>query len=227
MSNESYHHFCPIAKACEILEPRWTLLVLCELLNGATRFNDIRRGVPSMSPTLLSKRLKEMEKNGLVRRDIHPATGDSSYRTTKLADELAPVIMALGDWAHRNVDADVCLEQLDARLLMWNMRRKVNTAVLPARRRSVIQFIFPELPEQERNYWIIGRPGVEADLCVIDPGHDVDLFITADLKALTSAWMGHSALQTEIDRNKISLVGDDMLANSMGTWMVRSRYAAA
>ena len=61
MSNESYHHFCPIAKACEILEPRWTLLVLCELLNGATRFNDIRRGVPSMSPTLLSKRLKEME----------------------------------------------------------------------------------------------------------------------------------------------------------------------
>lgn len=227
MSKENYHHFCPVAKACEILEPRWTMLVLCELFNGYTRFNDIRRGIPSMSPTLLSKRLKEMEKKGLIRREKHATSGEVHYRTTRLADELAPIIVALGDWAHRNVDADVCLEKIDARILMWNMRRKVNTAVLPARRKSTIQFIFPELPEAERNYWIIGRPGMEADLCVIDPGQDVDLYITADLKALTAAWMGHSTLTAEIDRNKINLVGDEMLINSIGNWMVRSRFAAA
>jgi len=227
MSKDSYHHFCPVAKACEILEPRWTMLVLCELLNGYTRFNDIRRGIPSMSPTLLSKRLKDMEKNGLLSREKHGISGEIHYRPTALTQELAPIIEALGDWAHRNVDASVCLEKLDARVLMWNMRRKVNTAVLPARRKSVIQFIFPELPEDQRNYWIIGRPGMEADLCVIDPGVDVDLYITADLKALTSAWMGHSTLPAELARDKISLVGDEMLINSIGDWMVRSRFAAA
>jgi DNA-binding HxlR family transcriptional regulator len=227
MSKEGYHHFCPVAKACEILEPRWTMLVLCELLNGYTRFNDIRRGIPSMSPTLLSKRLKDMERKGLVRREKSGASGEVHYRTSKLADELAPIIVALGDWAHRNVDADVCLEKIDARVLMWNMRRKVNTAVLPARRKSIIHFIFPELPEPERNYWIVGRPGMEADLCVIDPGQDVDLYITADLKALASAWMGHTTLATEISRGKVNLVGDELLINSIGNWMVRSRFAAA
>lgn len=227
MTDTAYHHFCPVAKACEILEPRWTMLVLCEMWNGYTRFNDIRRGVPAMSPTLLSARLKQMEKHGLVRREVNAATEEIHYRTTPLADELAPIVTALGDWAHRNVDAAVCLEQLDAKLLMWNMRRKVNTAVLPKRRRSVIQFIFPELPEAERNYWIIGRPGEPADLCSQDPGHDVDLYVTADLGALTAAWMGHSTLQAEMARDKIALIGDEYLINSIGEWMVRSRYAAA
>jgi DNA-binding HxlR family transcriptional regulator len=226
MPSGSYHHFCPVAKACEMLEPRWTMLVLCEMWNGYSRFNDIRRGVPAMSPTLLSNRLKQMEKNGLVLRKVNRATGDVQYNSTPLADELKPIVTALGDWAHRNVDPTLCLEALDARLLMWNMRRKVDTAVLPKSRRSVIQFIFPELTENERNYWIIGRPGVPADLCSANPGHDVDLYVTADLRALTSAWMGHSTLRSEIAKDKIMLVGDESLIGSIGDWMVRSRYAA-
>ncbi|MFN0193988.1 MAG: winged helix-turn-helix transcriptional regulator [Aestuariivirga sp.] len=226
MSFESYHHFCPVAKACELIEPRWSLLVLCEMWNGYTRFNDIRRGIPAMSPTLLSTRLKQMEKNGLVRRDVNGATGEIQYRTTPLADGLSPIVKALGDWAHRNVDAAVCLEEVDVRILMWNLRRKVNTAVLPRHRKSVIQFIFPELPDAERNYWILGRPGEPADICMIDPGHDVDLYVTADALALASAWIGHSTLQAEMAREKIVLTGDALLMNSIGDWMVRSSFAA-
>ena len=225
MSKDGYHHFCPVAKACELLEPRWTLLVLCEMWHGSTRFNDIRRGVPAVSPTLLSNRLKQMEKNSLVRRDVNKATGEIHYRTTPLADELEPIVAALGAWAHRNVDSAVCLEEVDARILMWNMRRKLNTAMLPPRKRTVIQFIFPELPEAERNYWVIGRPGEPADLCSVDPGHDVDLYITADLRALTAAWMGHSTLRAEVERETISLIGEEDLIESIGDWMVRSRYA--
>lgn len=226
MANECYNQFCPVAKACEILEPRWTLLILCEMWAGSTRFNDIRRGVPAMSPTLLSKRLKQMELNGLIFRSVSPASGDIQYKTTAITAELEPIVYALGKWAHRNIDAEITLERLDARLLMWNMRRKVNTAVLPKDRRCVIQFIYPELPEGERNYWIIARPGQPVDLCAIDPGHDVDLYVTADLRAMTSAWMGFSSLQAEVTQNNIMLIGDTNLIASIGDWMVRSRYAA-
>ncbi|MCQ2004952.1 winged helix-turn-helix transcriptional regulator [Rhizobium sp. NRK18] len=225
MSKDGYNQFCPVAKACELLEPRWTLLLLCEMWSGSTRFNEIRRGVPGMSPTLMSKRLKEMEENGLIVRHCNERTGDINYLTTPLCDELQPIVHALGEWAHRNIDAEVTLEHLDARLLMWNMRRKVDVTALPPGRRSVIKFTFQELPREEQDYWLISRPGGVPDLCVIDPGHDVDLFILADLKALTSAWMGHASLAAEIARERIVLVGDQEIAAAIGRWMVRSSYA--
>jgi DNA-binding HxlR family transcriptional regulator len=223
-AKDCYITFCPIAKACEILEPRWTLLILCEMWSGSTHFNDIRRGVPAMSPTLLSKRLKELEKHGLVKR-VHEGA-HITYQLTRIAKDLEPIVDQLAHWAHRNVDTEVKLERLDAPVLMWNMRRKVNTAVLPRNRRCVIQFIYPELPEATRNYWIISRPGFPVDMCMIDPGHDVDLFVTAQLRAMTSAWMGFSSLRHEIDKGSISLIGDESLINSIGEWMVRSRFAA-
>jgi DNA-binding HxlR family transcriptional regulator len=193
---------------------------------GSTRFNEIRRGVPGMSPTLMSKRLREMELNGLVRRTENKATGDINCTTTQLANELEPIVFALGQWAHRNIDAEVTLENLDARLLMWNMRRKIDTAALPRTRRSVIEFSYPELPKDERRYWVISKPGTPVDLCSVDPGHDVDLFVSADLKAMTAAWMGLSTLKAEIARGKITVVGDDVIAASIEKWMVRSAYAA-
>ncbi|WJH40432.1 helix-turn-helix transcriptional regulator [Aliirhizobium terrae] len=159
MQGDGYNQFCPIAKACELIEPRWTLLLLSEMWSGSTHFNEIRRGVPGMSPTLMSKRLKQLEENGLVTRSINGRTGEITYVTTDIANELAPIVKELGRWAHRNVDAEVTLEHLDARLLMWNMRRKVDATGLPKRKRSVIEFSYPELPREERNYWIVSKPG--------------------------------------------------------------------
>jgi DNA-binding HxlR family transcriptional regulator len=225
MANDGYNHFCPVAKACEMLEPRWTLLLLCELWSGSTRFNEIRRGVPGMSPTLMAKRLREMESHGLVTRTQNQVSGEINYTTTGIADELEPIVHALGEWAHRNVDAEVTLENLDARLLMWNMRRKIDSRELPRTKRSVIEFTYPELSEDERKYWLIAKPGAPVDLCSIDPGHDVDLFVSADLKSMTSAWMGLSSLNSEISRGKIALVGDAAIAGSLDRWMVRSSYA--
>jgi DNA-binding HxlR family transcriptional regulator len=225
MVNDGYNQFCPVAKACELIEPRWTLLLLCEMWSGSRRFNEIRRGVPGMSPTLMSKRLREMESNGLITRSENKNTGDIHYKTTKLADELEPVVHALGAWAHRNIDADVTLEKLDARLLMWNMRRKIDSTALPQSKRSVIEFTYPELSKEEQHYWLIAKPGTPVDLCSIDPGHDVDLFVSADLKAMTSAWMGLSSLKAEISQGKISLVGDPAIAGAIEDWMIRSSYA--
>jgi DNA-binding HxlR family transcriptional regulator len=227
MSIDSYNQFCPVSKACEIIEPRWTLLILCEMWQGSTRFNEIRRGVPGMSPTLMSKRLKELELRGIINRTEDQSTNEIHYTMTNMGDELQPIIHALGKWAHSNIDADVTLEKLDARLLMWNMRRKINTVTFPKRKRTVIQFTYPELPEVEQRYWIIAKPGAVVDLCSVDPGFDVDLYITADLKAMTSAWMGHSTLRAQIAAEKIIMVGDRTLTDTINLWMVRSSMAMA
>jgi DNA-binding HxlR family transcriptional regulator len=227
MSGICYDSFCPVAKACEVLEPRWTMLILCELWHGATRFNEIRRGVPGISPTLLSKRLKDMEQNGLIRRLETGNGGELGYATTAVGNELQPVVQALGKWAHRNIDAEVSLEKLDARLLMWNMRRKVDGSALPRGKTTVIQFTYPELPKDEQDYWLVVKPGLPVDICMIDPGHDVDLFIRADLKAMTSSWMGWSSLSAEIKANKIVLIGDRRMVATLDKWMVRSGYATA
>ena len=225
MTNECYDSFCPIAKACEIIEPRWTLLILSELWQGATRFNEIRRGLPGISPTLLSKRLKEMEHNGLISRIETVSVGEAGYVTTETADELKPVVHAFGKWAHRNVDVEVSLEKLDARLLMWNMRRKIDVLALPKGKITVIQFTYPELAKDQRDYWLVAKPGQPVDLCLLDPGHDVDLFIRAELKAMTSAWMGWSNLHREIDAEKIVLIGNSKLVSTLEKWMARSSYA--
>lgn len=224
MSESNYPRFCPVVMAASLLEPRWTMLVLTEMWAGSTRFNEIQRGLPGMSPGLLSKRLKELEANGLVRRKTDGAAGHTTYLTTPVADEAEPLIRALGEWAHRNIDSEVSLQDLDAQLLMWNIRRKVDRLELP-RRKCVIQFVLEDPPNEQANYWLLSKPGEETDLCFTDPKHEVDLFIICELRALTAAWMGHSTFEAEIEAGRICLTGDDLMARTLTKWLVRSSYA--
>ena len=226
MSETAYPRFCPVAMAAEMLEPRWTMLVLCEMWSGSTRFNEIQRGVPGMSPGLLSKRLKAMEAKGLVRRNRKVPGGHYEYFTTPLADELEPLVHRLGEWAHRNIDSEVSLEKLDARLLMWNIRRKIDRLELPVPK-CVIQFTLNDPPRDASNYWLIIKPGVETDLCYAHPNSDIDLFVVCKLRALTSAWMGHTTFEQEIEADDITLIGHEMMARTLTKWLKRSSFAEA
>lgn len=222
--SRTYQQFCPLAMACEMLEPRWILLVLSEMWSGSCRFSEIQRGVPGMSPSLLSRRLKEMEEKGLVTR-FATADGPIRYGTTAMADELQPVVHALGAWAHRRIDPALQLECLDDHLLMWNIRRKIRVGALP-RRKLVVEFILKEHGRADRSYWLIVRPDGETDLRVIDPRYDVDLYVSSDLRALTSAFMGHSSFAEEIAREAIVMVGDGAIGRSLPLWLQRSSFAA-
>lgn len=224
MPENAYPSFCPVAMAAKVLEPRWTMLVLCEMWSGSTRFNEIQRGVPGMSPGLLSKRLKSMEAMGLVQRRNQAACGHAEYVTTPRADELEPIVQTLGEWAHRNVERDVSLEYLDARVLMWNIRRKIKRSELPIDK-CVIQFTLHNLPDETVNYWIVIKPGIETDLCYVNPGLNVDLFVVSQLRALTSAWMGHTSFEHELADETITLVGHSVLARTMTKWLVKSSFA--
>lgn len=224
MANHGYNLFCPTAMAAEILEPRWTMLILCEMGSGSTRFSDIQRGVPGMSPSLLTRRLREMEASGLLRREDIAGTQQSHYLLTPMARELLPLITQIGAWAHRNIDSKVALDRLDDKMLMWNVRRKIVRSLLPERR-TVVEFMLSREDGTIAKYWLIMRPEQETDLCSIDPKFDVDLYIVASLRDFTAAWMGHSRFETEIDAGRISLVGDEDLARTLTRWMVRSCFA--
>lgn len=223
MSNSSYSQFCPVAMAAEILSPRWTLVLLGEMLSGSTRFNEIRRGVPRMSPALLSKRLKELEAAGVVER-IGSNTDFPEYHLTERGLELRPIISSIGAWAQKWIDTDVAMEKLDVQLLMWNMRRNLNPDPMP-RRRIVIQFIYADLPQQDKHWWLIVEPGKDVDLCSINPALEVDLYITTKLKTMTKAWMGHTSLSKEVEEGAIQLTGDPTLSRSIGQWIGSSSLA--
>jgi DNA-binding HxlR family transcriptional regulator len=218
-----YKQFCPIAMAAEILCTRWTMVLLRELCAGSTRFNDLRRGVPKMSPSLLSQRLKELDAAGIVeRRPIKSEKGLFEYHLTPSGKDLRPVVEAVGFWGQRWVETEQSLENLDVSLLMWDMRRNLNTAPLPERR-TVIQFLYRGLPASKRSWWLVVEPQGEVDLCWSDPGFDVDLYVATDLRTMTSIWMGLTTVEKE--REKVVLTGSREIAKKMQQWLGLSPFA--
>jgi DNA-binding HxlR family transcriptional regulator len=209
--------------ASEIICSRWTALVLRELLSGSTRFNDIRRGVPRMSPTLLSKRLKELVEVGVVVERQTGQAGIVEYRLTEAGNDLNRVIMSLGVWGQRWIESSISLKNLDPSLLMWDMRRNLAPPVIPDRR-CTVKFVYPELSAGRKTWWLV-IDGSEVDLCSVDPGYDIDLYVSSSLRSMTSVWMGISTLKAEIEAGNILLTGDQAVARSMHGWLGLSPFA--
>jgi DNA-binding HxlR family transcriptional regulator len=225
MTQGSYGQFCPVAMAAEVLCTRWTIVVLRELIAGSTRFNDLRRGVPRMSPALLSQRLKDLEAAGIVtRKRVRGEPSVFEYHLTDAGRELEPIVMAFGAWGQRWVETESTLERLDAQLLMWDMRRNLNPSPMPDAR-SVIAFQFPEQTTAMRKFWLVVAPDEDVDLCSVDPGFDVDLYVTSDLKTMTAIWMGYETVRQAKAAQRLQLVGDKALAANMQTWLGLSPLA--
>jgi DNA-binding HxlR family transcriptional regulator len=199
------------------------MLLMRELLAGSTRFNDLRRGLSRMSPTLLSQRLRELEEAGIVdRRPLPAEKGVFEYVLTEAGRDLRPVVESMGCWGQRWVETRLSLKNLDPSLLMWDMRRNFNPSPLPDRR-VVIQFLYPELPVAKRSWWLVIEPAGDVDLCWSDPGYEVDLYAATDLRTMTKIWMGLTTVERERDR--IELVGDRALAETMQVWLGLSPFA--
>ncbi|AQS47124.1 transcriptional regulator [Thioclava nitratireducens] len=222
MSNASYFQFCPVAMAAEILCTRWTIVLVRELVAGSTRFNDIRRGVPRMSRTLLAQRLRELEAAGIVER--HPVEGSQAvdYLLTDAGKDLLPVVEAFGIWGQKWVESEPSLDRLDVSLLMWDMRRNLDPAPLPPGR-TVLNFRFPELAASKSSWWLIVEASGDVDLCQVDPGFDVDLFVTTDLRTMTEIWMGLTTVSKAA--RKLDLDGSRDVVASMQSWLGLSPFA--
>lgn len=217
-----YGQFCPVAKAAEIVCERWTPLVIRELICGSRRFNEIHRGVPLMSPSLLARRLRLLEEAGIIVRKAE-AGGSRAYELTAAGWELKPLIVGLGVWGHRWVGGQLREDDLDPSLLMWDIRRRINLAAFPASR-TCLQFDFVGARRGRCRWWLLGDSHA-VDLCLTDPGFDVDLYVTTDVRTLTRVWNGDLPLARALRDGGIELHGPKHLRRAFPSWLRLSVFA--
>ncbi len=216
----SYHQFCPVAKAMELLDERWTLLVVRELVTGSEHFNDLRRGVPRMSPTLLSRRLQQLVRAGVVERR---SEGNAvRYVLTPAGEELRPVVQALGAWGIRWIGS-LGEADLDPHLLLWDMHRNIDHSAVPSGR-TVVQFRFPDAASGARDWWLVITPD-DADVCDADPGHQVTVTLTSSLRRMVEIWRGDTPWSIALRSGDVQLDGPAPLRRALPGWFSLSAFA--
>jgi DNA-binding HxlR family transcriptional regulator len=174
-----YGQYCPVARAAEIVADRWTVLIIRELLADVTHFNELERGLPHMSRSLLAERLRRLQRVGIVERRAPKRGKWCEYRLTSAGRELQRVVDVLGEWGARWAFGDPQPDELDPIVLLWWMRRRVDCERISAapcgssiRIRGVI----------ERAYWLLIEPS-DASVCLKNPGFEIDLIVSADIWA--------------------------------------------
>ena len=218
-----YGQYCPIAKALELLAERWTLLLVRELLMGSRRFNELRRGVPLMAPSMMSQRLRTLTGAGIVVRMNQIDRRFAEYRLTAAGEELRPLINQLGRWGQRWSRSRMSTDDLDASFLMWDIRRNLRTEHLPSER-ITIAFEFPDAKKGMRHWWVVADHG-DVDLCLDDPGHDVDVHLSVSLRVMTQIWMGDLTLSQARSRGWLKVLGTARLTRAVGGWLGVSPFA--
>lgn len=217
----SYGQFCPVAKAMDLLDERWTLLVIRELLSGSTRFNELRRGVPRMSPALLTKRLRSLERADVVRR---VGTGSATrYELSASGEDLRDIVEALGSWGVRWI-GDLGDEDLDPHLLMWDLRRTIAIDAWP-RTRTVVEFAFSGVAPGDSHWWLVVNAG-EADVCDVDPGFEVVATVGTSLRTLTRVWRGDLSWSRALRTGEIEISGPLPVRRALPGWLGQSTFAA-
>ncbi|WP_082583383.1 winged helix-turn-helix transcriptional regulator [Mesorhizobium sp. Root695] len=219
-----YGQYCPLSMAAEILCTRWTVLILRQLLEGASGFNEIRRGVPLVSRTLLAQRLREFEAFGLVSRGSEGPGKPAAYRLTEAGKALGEVVRAIAVWGQEWIDVEPSLADVDTDFLMWDIRRHVRRlSSLPDR--FVVRFHFPDAPEGKRLHWLVFERG-EVDLCYVDPGFEIDVQVEAALKTMVRIWIGSQGLSGALASGDIQIDGPRKYTSNAADWLGLGSLAA-
>jgi DNA-binding HxlR family transcriptional regulator len=212
-----YGQFCPIAKAAEILGERWTILIVRELLLGTTRFTDLQRALSQISPTLLTKRLNQLQEAGLVIRKPVPKQRRTEYYLTAAGRELLPVVTGLGKWGMKWARGQMSDDELDVELLMHDFSRRIDEKQLPAGG-TVIQFVFPSLTTFA-NWWVVIETNGQRELCLKNPGKPVDIQLRSDLRTMTEIWAGDTEIRHARESGRLKVQGDAALIRTLPAWL--------
>ncbi|MFP3899786.1 MAG: winged helix-turn-helix transcriptional regulator [Acidimicrobiia bacterium] len=209
----TYGQYCPVVRAVEVLGDRWTLLIVRDMLTGARRFNELARGLPGLSRGLLSRRLRQLERAGVVVR------ADDGYDLTPAGEELRPLVFGLADWGARHAFGPPEPDELDPEVLMWWINGRIDAGEID--RRAVIRV---DITDRRRMFWLVLEPG-EASVCVADPGFDVDAVLAADVATLYRVWLGELDLLAAVRSGDIDLRGPRWIANGLHRWLLLSPVA--
>lgn len=217
-----YGQYCPLSLAAEVLGERWSILVVSRLIDGCSRFNEIHRGLPRMSASLLSRRLSQLEDHGVIERKKLDRGPGYAYFLTEAGRSLEPIVDSLAVWGHQWA-RDMTKADLDPRFLLWSMHLRLDTGKMPEGR-TVIAFEFSGAPEDCRRFWIINDAG-RVEMCIAHPGFEIDLTVRSDLLVFVEAWRGFRDLRDEIRMGRIELNGPPRLKKSFPAWLLLSFYA--
>lgn len=219
-----YGQFCPIAKASEVVGEKWTLLIIRELLMGARRFSELQRGLGNISPALLTTRINALCDRGLVVR--RRASGQRSYEyyPTASCDELLPILRALGEWGMRWAKDNLVDEDYDVELLMLYLERSIATDSLPGSE-TTLRFEFDDLKKQPQ-WWLLVQGG-RVDVCVKDPGREVDVYFRSTVRTMTDVWLGHRSYANAIRQGDLTVIGPTALTRTVGSWLRCTEFSGA
>lgn len=223
MSRFRYGQFCPIAKAAEVLGERWTILLIRELLLDNSRYSGLQRALSQISPTLLTKRLKQLQECGLVVRQAVRGQRRAEYQLTPAGRELQPIVMGLGQWGMKWARGQMNDSELDVQMLMVDFSRRIDRTKLPDGR-VVIEFNLPGLPKFAR-WWIVIEPDGERELCVDHPGHRSDVQIRVSLRTIAEIWAGDTDIRTATRNGRLHVTGEPGLVRSLSAWLRPSALA--
>ena len=220
--SHKYGQWCPIAKSMEILGEKWTMLIVRELLMGSTRFSELQRGLGTISPTLLTRRLVTLEEYDLVyKRRIQGGRGHE-YLPTPSCKKLQPILLHLGNWGMEWSKGFMSDADYDVELLMLYLQRSVVTDNLPDGK-TVVLFHFTDFPEQPK-WWITAEDN-SVDVCTTDPGLDVDVFITTKVRAMADAWLGHTTYRAAKASGQMEIIGPAALTRNITHWLSDCMFA--
>ncbi|MFK7844895.1 MAG: winged helix-turn-helix transcriptional regulator [Rhodothermales bacterium] len=217
-----YGQYCPLALTTELLGQRWMILVVSRLIDGCTTFNEIHRGVPRISPSLLSQRLSELESAGLMNKIKREGKRTFSYQLTDAGWALEDIVMQMAVWGQEWA-RDMTLDDLDPAFLAWSMHVRINSELMPEGR-TVLEFDFSGAPKGHHRFWLVNTDG-KVDMCLKYPGFDSDIVVHADLRVFVEAWRGFRDLKGEINAGRIKLEGPSALKRAFPDWLMLSALA--
>jgi DNA-binding HxlR family transcriptional regulator len=218
----SYGQFCPVAKAAELFCERWTPLIVRDLATGATRFSELQRGVPLMSPSLLSKRLRQLEAEGVVEIRVQSNARGRTYHLTAAGREFIPLVVALGTWGQRWSRRQLAAGEIDLGLLVWALERSVDATAF-GRPQSVVRIEFTDQPEGARLWWFVNRDGA-CEICLKDPGFEVDLYLAATLPDMIYIVRGDLPLTRALDSGRLEAIGAARVRKALRAWLNLTPY---
>ncbi len=220
--SRSYGQYCPLALAAELLCRRWTILIVSRLIDGCGTFGEIQKGVPRISPSLLSTRLNELEHAGIVEREPGEGKKRVHYKLTDAGRDLEDIITSLAIWGH-NWARDNDLDDLDLGFLAWSMSLRIDTDRMPPGR-TVLQFEFSGAPTDFQRFWLVNDDG-KIEMCFKHPGFETDLLVSADLRLFVQTWRGFRDIEEEIRARRIRLSGSRELQKAFPDWLMLSMFA--
>jgi DNA-binding HxlR family transcriptional regulator len=218
----NHAQYCPVARATEILGDRWTVLIVREMLGGASGFNELHRGLPGISRSVLTDRMRALERAEVIKRRTGPKGRTLEYRLTPAGRDLQPVLQAIGEWGATWSLTEPRSEELDPYLLIVWIARHVDRQRVPPKR-TVVQFDFRD-PKQR--YWMVLEPS-EVSVCLQYPGFDVDLEVSVDTTTLYRIYLGRAELGSAIRAGQLIIKGPRTLQRAFGHWFIWSAFAPA